>query len=123
MGQVPSVAEVKAQNGVARLEHGQHNSRVGLGPRMGLDIGPARPKKLAKPVDGDLFDLIDNFATTVISFSRKSFGVFVGQNGAGGFHDLIGDIIFGGNQFKANALAFFFGLDKVRQEGIVHRGR
>ena len=78
MGQVPSVAEVKAQNGVARLEHGQHNSRVGLGPRMGLDIGPARPKKLAKPVDGYLLDLVNNFATTVVSFSGKAFSVFIG---------------------------------------------
>jgi hypothetical protein len=90
---------------------------------MGLDIGPARPKKLAKPVDGYLLDLVNNFATSVVSFSGQAFSVFIGQNGARSFHDLIGDIIFGSNQFKANALAFFFGLDKVRQEGIVHRGR
>ena len=123
MGQVPSVAEIKAQNRVARLEDSQHNRSVGLGPGMGLDVGPTCSKKLAEPVDGYLLDLVNNFATSVISFSGQAFRVFIGQNGTGRLHDLIGDIIFGSDQFQADALAFFFGLDKVRQEGVVHRGR
>ena len=69
-------------------------------------------------------ELIDFLAhhDTKLEFNNDAT-VFVGQNGAGGFHDLIGDIIFGSDQFQADALAFFFGLDKVRQEGVVHRGR
>jgi hypothetical protein len=45
---------------------------------MGLNIGILTVKELFGPGDGQIFGFVYKFASSVVSFARISFGVFVG---------------------------------------------
>ena len=68
---------------------------------MGLHIDIVGLEKLPRPLAGQIFHLIDEFAPPVIAFSGIAFGVFVGQHAGLGFPDRPADKIFRGDQFQA----------------------
>jgi len=83
------MSQVQAHELVARVEHGQEDSCVGLCARVGLYVGPFGSEYLFDAVDGDLFALVHHFATAVVALAWVAFGILVGEAGAHGLHDLV----------------------------------
>ena len=91
---------------------------------MGLHVGILRIVNLAEPVDGQLFDLVHHLATAVVTLARITFSIFVRTDGAHRFHDLVGHIILGGNEFKAGRLPVALPFDQVENlEILLHTCR
>ena len=59
--------ERHAKYGVARFEPGKVNCVVGLGARMGLDIGVVGMEEFASPLNGEAFDAVNVGLPTVIA--------------------------------------------------------
>jgi hypothetical protein len=53
-------------------EQGQEDGEVGLGPRVGLDIGMDRPKEFLGSVDGQLLGFVDESAAAVVALARQA---------------------------------------------------
>ena len=119
MGEVAAHGEVQAHEDVAGTQAGHRDGHVRLGAGVRLDIGIFRVVELAETVDGDLLDLVHHFAATVVALAGIALGVFVRADGAHRGHDLVGYIVFRGNEFEAGRLALFFFLDKVEDLEIL----
>ncbi len=119
VGQVTTVSQAHAQNGVAALQQGQVDRRVGLRTRMWLDVGVISAEQLLGAVDGQLFDNVDVLATTVVALAWIAFGVLVGQGRALSFHDGRTGVVFRGNQLDVFFLTQSFLLHGGKQIGVV----
>jgi hypothetical protein len=84
--QVTPLGKIQSEDDVAGLELGEVDGHVGLRARVRLYVGVFGPEKLFGPVDGDRLDDIDVFTSTVVSFPRIAFRIFVGQNTPDGLH-------------------------------------
>ncbi|MNZ69786.1 hypothetical protein D3C78_880990 [compost metagenome] len=93
VGQVPAVGQAHAQYGIAGLQQGQIDRRVGLAAGVRLDVGIVGAEQLLGALDGQGFDLVDVLATAVVTLARITFGVFVGQAAALGFHDALAGVV------------------------------
>ena len=119
MGQVTAHGQVEAHEGVARLQAGHDDGHVRLGAGMRLYVGILRIVDLAEAVDRQLLDLVHHLATAIVALAGVAFGVFVGTDGTHGFHDLVGHIVLGGNQFQSGRLTVPFFLDQVENLKIL----
>src|SRR5262245_29800594 len=63
-------------------------------------------------LDGQALDHVGEFTAAVVAFARIAFGVFVGEDRAGGFQDGLGDEVFRGDQLEAFVLAAGFVLNR-----------
>ena len=108
MGQVSAMGQIHSQKGVPRVEQGEVDRHVGLGPRMGLDIDIGSAKQLLGPLHGQIFRHVHMFATTVIPLGRIPFGIFVGQNAALDRHNGPAGDIFRCDQFQGVGLPIQF---------------
>jgi hypothetical protein len=99
------------------------NGEVGWRARVWLDIdAPLRRIKSVgsqSTVLAHSLDLVNDLISTVVTSTRKTLGVFVGQNGAQAFNYCLGGEVFRGNQFKRAPLARLFLLDKIVELRIV----
>ena len=111
--QVPAVSQVEAHEGVARLQAGEEHGHVRLRTGMRLDIGIFGVEKFAEAVDGQLLDLVDHFATSIIAGARITFCIFVGAHAAECLKHLLAHKVFGRDELKAFTLAFLFFADQV----------
>ncbi|MNN20665.1 hypothetical protein D3C81_1339560 [compost metagenome] len=111
VGQVAAVGQAHAQQGVASLQQGQVDRRVGLGARVWLDVGITGTEQLLGAVDGQLLDHIDMLAAPVVTLARVAFGVLVGQFGALGLHHLGAGVVFRSDQLDVVFLALHFTAD------------
>ncbi|MNW00662.1 hypothetical protein D3C71_1961870 [compost metagenome] len=75
------------------MQQGQINRRVGLAAGVRLDVGIVGAEQLLGALDGQGFDLVDVLATAVVTLARITFGVFVGQAAALGFHDALAGVV------------------------------
>ena len=119
VGKVSAHGEVESHEDVARTEAGHDNGHIGLGTGVRLDIGVLGIIQFAETVDGELLNLVHHLAPAIIALSGIPFGVLVGADGAHGFHYLVGNIVFRGNQFKARRLAVVLFLDEVEDLKIL----
>ena len=117
--QVAAVCEAHAQNGVARFQHAGVHRLVGLAARVRLHVHVFRAEEFFAAVNRQLFGNVHMFAAAVIAFVRITFGVFVGQLAALGFHHGAAHIVFRSNQFDVVLLAFHFGGNRGGQFGVV----
>lgn len=88
---------------------------------MRLDVGVFCAEQLAGSIPRQIFDDIDIFAAAVVASSGVAFGVFVGEDGAGGFHDSGAGVVFGGDQFESVDLSAAFsgqGGPQLRVAGL-----
>jgi hypothetical protein len=118
VGQVTAVGEVHAEDRVAGGEQGQEYREVGLGSRVGLDVGMGRAEKFLDPIDGDLLDLIDEFTAAVVALVGQALSIFVGENRALGCHHRRGGEVFAGDQFEVVLLAIQLLADEGRNSGV-----
>ena len=89
---------------------------------MRLDICIFGIEQLAYAVDCKLLDLVDYFASSVISGARITFSIFVSTDRAQSFKHLVAHIVFGGNELDAHSLPFFLFFDQIENLQILfHR--
>ena len=65
MGQMPSMSQIHRQNLVPMLQKSEIHCRVGLRPRMRLDIRMFRPKQLLGPIDRCLLHIIHKLTSAI----------------------------------------------------------
>ncbi|MNM67033.1 hypothetical protein D3C81_785500 [compost metagenome] len=119
VGQVTTVGQAHAQDGVTGRQQGQVNSSVSLRASVRLDVGVVGAKQFLGAVDGQLLDHVDVFAAAVVALAWVTFGVFVGQNRALGFHDSRAGVVFRRNQLDVLFLALSFLLHGGKEIGVV----
>ena len=122
MREMATHTQIQAQYLVTRLEYGQTYSSIGLGSTMRLNIGINAVKYFFKPVYGQLFGLVNDFTTPVITTARITLRVLVRHHVPHSLHYLQGSKIFRGNQFNTVPLSFKFFLDKVKNELVSLHG-
>jgi hypothetical protein len=94
VGEVPTVAEVEPEEGIARLQRGEVHRGVGLGAGVGLHVHAlAAGEERESPVAGEVFHDVDHFAATVVALAGQAFGVLVGERAARGLHDGGGNVV------------------------------
>ena len=118
VGEVAAIGEGHGEDGVAGLEHGEVDGHVGGGAGVGLDVDVLGPEEGFGAVDGEAFDVVDEFAPVVVALAGEAFGVFVGEEGALGLADGAGDVVFGSDEFDVARLAPGFGEDGGADLGV-----
>ena len=86
VGQVAACVQRHAKDRIAWLEKRLEHALVRLRARVRLDVCKAAIKKLARPLNCEVFSNVDVFAAAIIPAARITFGVFVGHHTALGFH-------------------------------------
>ena len=113
MRQVAARGEAKPHDGVARLQQSQHDRLVRLAAGVRLHIGEGAIEQALGAVDGDLLDDVDILAAAVIALARIAFGIFVGEQRAGGIEHGLRDDILGRDQLDLVLLALGLMLDRI----------
>jgi len=113
MGKVSSLAQIHPQDGVSRLEHGEVDGHVGLGSGVGLHVGVVRFEELPGAFLGQSFRHIHVFAASVISPSRITFSVLVGEHGSLGLEDCAADKVFRCDELEFSLLPLFLLADDL----------
>src|SRR5262249_61358500 len=78
----------------------------------GRGVDRVRPDQAVGAVDGQALHHVGEFDSAVVAFARIAFGVFVREDGAGGFEHGLGDEVFRGDQLEAFVLAAGFILNR-----------
>ncbi|MNN47594.1 hypothetical protein D3C81_1620220 [compost metagenome] len=115
MGQVAAVGQAHAEDGVAGIQQGEVDRRVGRGAGVRLDVGVVGAEQLFGAVDGDLLDLVDVLAAAVVALARIALGVLVGQPAALGLHDTLAGVVLRGDQLEVVFLTRVLGLHRGEQ--------
>ena len=111
VGKMPSVAEVHSEDDVPGLEHGHEDGEVGVHPRMGLDIGVLRSEEGLGPLDGEALHHVDEAASSVVPLAGVPLGILVGENGALGLEDHLGNEVLRGDELNGQVLPGLLPLD------------
>jgi hypothetical protein len=112
------VREVHAEDGVARLEQGEVDGRVGLRTGVRLHVGEARVEQGLEPVDGELLDDVDVLTPAVIAASRVALGVLVRRHGALRLHDRDGREVLRRDHLQRRLLAVALGVQRGGDLGV-----
>lgn len=113
MCQMAAHGEVQAEDGISRLQDGQHNCGIRLGAGVRLHVGVGAVEHLFDAIDGQLFGFIYDFTAAIVAAAGIAFSIFVGQDAARCAHNVVGSEIFGGDEFDAIALAVELPADDV----------
>ena len=89
------MAEVHAQNGVARFQQCEEDSGVCLRAGMRLHVGVIGTKERLGALDSECFHDVNMLATAVVALARITLGVLVGQATALRFHYARTGVILG----------------------------
>src|SRR5438034_857295 len=80
--QMATVRELEREDRVAWLQRRHVDGHVGLGARMRLHVRMLGAEELLRPVDRQLFNLVDDLAAAVVPFPRIALGVLVRRHAA-----------------------------------------
>lgn len=122
MREVAAHAEVETEDFIAGFQAGEKYGCIGLGAAMGLYIGPGSIEYFFQPVDGQVFNFIHYFTTSVIAPAGITFGVLIGGYSAHGLHHLQGGKVFRSYQFYSVSLAFQFFIYQIKYLRIFLHG-
>ena len=78
----------------AGLEIGHIDGGIGLTAGVGLNVDVFCAEDGFGAVDGQIFDLVHLIAPAVITFAGVAFGIFIGKDRSGRFHDCQRGVIF-----------------------------
>ncbi len=112
MREVPAIGEVHGEDLVARCEDGGVDPEVCLAARVWLNVGVLRPEELLGALDREGFGLVDKFATSIVTLPGISFGIFIGEDGSGGFDHCREGEVLRGNEFDVRFLALALAFDR-----------
>ena len=117
--EVAAVGQVEAEHGVARLQRGEIDRRVGLRAAVRLHVGELGAEQLLGAVDRELLDDVDELAAAVVAAARIPLGVLVREHAAGGLHHGRARVVLAGDHLQAVGLALDFVGDGGPDFGIV----
>ena len=118
--QVTAVAQIETKDGIAGVEHREHDSRIGRSTGVRLDIGPCSTKQFAQSINRQLLDFVHHFATAVVTASGQPLGVLISEHTALRFHDLVAGVVFTGNELNALHLTMVFTGNEVGNLLVAH---
>ncbi len=118
MGEVTSMGEVHAEDGVPRPNCGKVNGHVRLGSRVRLHIDVFGAEHCLGACDGQLFNLVHGFASRIISSAGIPLGILVGHDGAHRLKNRRTYVIFRGDEDQAILLPFNFLHDREMGFGV-----
>src|ERR1700747_2268346 len=78
VSQVPTVSKRHTENHVAGLEDSQIHRLICLRSRVRLHIGVLGAEQVLDAINRELFDNVDEFATTIVAPARITLSVLVG---------------------------------------------
>src|SRR5215203_527348 len=81
-------AKIKPQEFFTRFHYGEKHSAIGRSTAVWLHICPGAIKNLLQTFDRQCFYFINDFAATIISFARITFGIFICGAGTHGLQYL-----------------------------------
>ena len=105
VGEVAAVREVEAEDGVAGGEQRHVGGGVGLRAGVRLHVDVLGAEELFGAVAGQVLDDVGELASAVVALAGVAFGVFVGEDGAGGLEHGAADEVLGGDHLQAFVLA------------------
>ena len=117
--EMAAVGQVEGEHGVARLDGGEVDGRVGLAAGVGLHVDVLRAKDGLEPVAGEVFHRIDEFAAAVIAVAGVALGVFVGEHAADRLHDSGAREVLAGDHLQPFLLPGLFRSDRRPDLGII----
>src|SRR5437868_10576309 len=118
MRQMAAGGKRHAQNRVAWLQKGEKHRLVRLGAGMRLNIRKTAAEKPGRALDREALGDIDEFAAAVITASRVTFGVFVGERRTLRIEHRLRDDVLAGDQLDLRLLTLALAVDRRRQFGI-----
>ena len=118
MSQVTTGGQIHAQKRIAGLQQGQKHSLIGLGARMGLNIGIGAIEQGLGPLNRQGLGNIDKFAAAIIPAARIALGILVGQDRALGLEHGARDNVFRRDQLDLGLLTLHLLGDTGEQFGV-----
>ena len=119
VGEVASLGEVHAEDGVAGLAEGEEDGEVGVRAAVGLDVRVLRAEELLGPLARDVLDDVDVRTAAVVAFSGVALGVLVGEDAARREEHGLRDDVFGGDELDVVLLAFELAVTGRGDLGII----
>ena len=83
--QVTAMRKIKAENRIARLQNRRIGRSVGLRAGVRLHVDVIAAEKLPRAIAGQVLHHIGILAAAVITASRITLGIFIGEDRAGCF--------------------------------------
>ena len=83
MREVATLVEAHAHERVARLQEGQADREVGVGPRVRLHVRVVRSEQRLGALTRQVLGLVDEVVAAVIALARVALGVLVREDGTG----------------------------------------
>ena len=110
--------EIEAHEGVAGLQQRQEHGLVHLAARVRLNVRELGAEKLFGALDRERLDLVDVLAAAIVTLARITFGVLVGENGAGCFEHGTRDDVLRRDKLDLGLLAHELATDGTEHLGI-----
>ena len=89
---------------------------------MRLHIGILGTKERFDALQGYIFHLINNLASTIVAPARIAFCIFIGEHGAHGIHHLLTREILGSDQLQAFSLTLVLCFDQLKDLKVSFHG-
>jgi hypothetical protein len=105
VGEVATLAEFHAHDGVAGVHEGEVGGHVGFGAAGGLHVCVFGAEEFLRAVDGELFELVAVDVAGVVALTGVALGVFVREDGTRGLEDGRGSVVFARDHFERFDLA------------------
>ena len=105
VGEVATMGQGQAEDGVTRLRQGVKDRGVSLGAGVGLDVGVVTTEDLQGTLDSERLGDVDDLAAAVVALAGVALGVLVGQDRALGLEDRAGNEVLRGDHLQGLALA------------------
>jgi hypothetical protein len=84
-----------------------------------LHVGPLGPEDLLEPIQCKPFDVIDEFAPAVITFSGVALGILVGEARPLRFHHGRAGVILRGDHLQPGLLPAALALDGLKNGRVL----
>ena len=117
--EVAAMGKVEGQHGVARLDRGEIDRRVGLAAGVGLHVHVLGAEQALEPVAGDVFHLVDELAAAVVPPAGIALGILVGEYAAHRLHHRRAREVLAGDHLEAFLLPHLLGGDGRPDLGIL----
>ena len=114
----PPIGERHAHHGVAGLQERQVHGEVRRCSGERLDVGVVHAEQRLRPVDGELFDLVDDLLALVVPLAGVALGVLVREDRARRLEHGRRHVVLGRDHAQLAGLAAFLGLDQGGDLGI-----
>ena len=118
MGQVTAVGQPHAQQRVTRFEQRQIRRHVGRGARVWLHIGVVGAKQGLGPFHGQSLGFVHVLAAAIVTASRITLSVLVGEHRALGLQHPWAGIVLRRDELDVILLALLLGRDRSPQIAI-----